>query len=144
MFPIGAASGGEPASTWMRSISSSTSSSRPPALRARSSRSAAATTAAGGVRRAARAANPRRSGGGGEGRGGGLAARRGDRDRRQERRRRQVAEMLVDEVGRPPQRLLVDSGVEAEADERLGCGLARDAVCGKRDGIDGARDQVGT
>ena len=51
--------------------------------------------------------------------------------------------MLVDELGRPPDRLDVDSGVVADPGQRLGERLARDPVRGECDRVDGAADQVG-
>ena len=57
-----------------------------------------------------------------------LVLGRADGDPRRERRDRLVADVLVDEVGRLPERGDVDAGVEAEPGERLRERLARDAV----------------
>ena len=54
--------------------------------------------------------------------------RRADGDPRRERRDRRVADVLVDEVGRLPERVDVDARVEPEPGERLGERLAGDAV----------------
>ena len=51
--------------------------------------------------------------------------------------------MLVDEVGRLPERVDVDAGVEADAAQRLGERLARDAVQGERERVDRAGDELG-
>ena len=72
-----------------------------------------------------------------------LPPRRPHGDPRQQRRRGRVAEVLVDEVGRLPEHVLVDAGVEPEPGERLRGRLGRDAVRGERDRIDGAGDQIG-
>ncbi len=120
MCPIGAASGGEPASMRTRSISVSTSSRRPPAFRDRSATSAAVTIATGILRLAARTAIRGRSGVTGC-----------------------VADVLVHEVGGIPEDVLVDAGVESEPHERLSGGLGRDAMRCERDRVDGAGDQVG-
>ena len=53
-----------------------------------------------------------------------------------------VADVLVDEVGRLPERLDVHTGVEPEPGERLRDTLPGDAVQRERDGIDRGRDQV--
>ena len=74
--------------------------------------------------------------------GGQLAPRRAHGDARQERRDRHVADVLVDEVGRLPERVDVDAGVVADARERRRQRLGRDAVRRERDRVDGAGDQV--
>ncbi len=51
-----------------------------------------------------------------------------------------VADVLVDEVGRLPQRVDVDAGVEPDAAERLGERLARDPMQRQRERVDRARD----
>ena len=66
-----------------------------------------------------------------------------DGDARRERRHRLVADVLVDEVGRPPERVDVDAAVEPEPLERARERLAGDAVERQRDRVDGARDEVG-
>ena len=63
-------------------------------------------------------------------------------DARHERRHELVADVLVDEVGRLPERVDVDAGVEARAGERLGERLARDAVQRERERVDRARDEL--
>ena len=54
-----------------------------------------------------------------------LAPRRAHRDARQERADRHVADVLVDELGRPPDRLDVDAGVVPDPGEGLRERLAR-------------------
>ena len=66
-----------------------------------------------------------------------------DGDPRRERRDRLVADVLVDDLRGLPERVDVDARVEAEAGERLRERLARDAVDGERDRIDGARREIG-
>jgi hypothetical protein len=63
-------------------------------------------------------------------------------DPRRERRHRLVADVLVDQVGRLPQRAHVDARVEPQAAKRLGQRLARDAMQRQRHRVDSARDQV--
>ena len=104
-WPIGEASGGEPVSARIRSSSSSTSSSRSPAPSARSE----CVDPADDARRQ-------------------VVLRREHGDARHERRHELVADVLVDEVGRLPERVDVDAGIEPDAGERLGERLARDAV----------------
>ena len=121
IWPIGDASGGQPASARTRPTSASTSSSRSPAAWARRWRSSAATSPAGRSCSAAR-----------------------DGDPRSERHDRLVADVLVDEVAGLPERFDVDTGrrrrgPSSDSRERL----ARDAVEGQRERIDGAGDQVG-
>ena len=65
------------------------------------------------------------------------------RDPRRERRDRLVADVLVDEVGRAPERGHVDAGVEPEPGERLRDALAGDAVEREREREDRAGDEVG-
>ena len=60
-----------------------------------------------------------------------------------ERRHRLVADVLVDEVGGPPERVDVDAGRQAEAVERVGDRLAGRAVEDERDRVDRGGDQVG-
>ena len=120
MCPIGAASGGEPASTRTRSISVEH-----------------LVEPAAGVARAQLDVGRR------DDRDRHLPPRRANGDPRQERRRRRVADVLVDEVGGLPEHVLVDAGVEPEPGERLRGGLGRDAMRRERDRVDGAGDQVG-
>ena len=68
--------------------------------------------------------------------------RRADGDARRERRDGLVADVLVDEIRRLPQRRDVDAGVEAHAGERLAERLARDAVQRQREREHRARDQL--
>ena len=63
-------------------------------------------------------------------------------DPRRERRHRLVPDVLVDEVGRAPQRLDVHAWVKPEPRERRGHRLSRDAVHGQRNRVDRAGDQV--
>ncbi len=63
-------------------------------------------------------------------------------DARHERSHELVADVLVDEVGRLPERVDVDAGVEPDPAERLGERLARDPVQGQRKRIDRAGDEL--
>ncbi len=65
------------------------------------------------------------------------------RDARDERAHDLVADVLVHEVGRLPEHVDVDAGIEADAAQRLGERLARDAVEGERERIDRAGDELG-
>ena len=62
-------------------------------------------------------------------------------DPRRERRHRLVADVLVDELRRLPERVDVDAGVEPEPGERRRERLAGDAVERERDRVDGAGDR---
>ena len=70
-------------------------------------------------------------------------ARRLHRDAWHERSHELVADVLVEEVGRLPQRLDVDARAEARAFERLGQRLARDPVQRQRERIDRAGEELG-
>ena len=71
-----------------------------------------------------------------------VVARREHGDARHERSHELVADVLVDEVGRLPERVDVDAGVEPDAAERLRERLARDAVQGQRERVDRAGDEL--
>ena len=64
-------------------------------------------------------------------------------DPRSERRDRLVADVLVDELRCLPERVDVDTGVEAEAGEGPRDRLARHPMDRERDRVDSAGDQVG-
>ena len=64
------------------------------------------------------------------------------RDARGERGHRLIADVLVDEVGAPPERGDVDAGAQAEAVERIRERLARGAVEDERDRVHRGGDQV--
>ena len=72
-----------------------------------------------------------------------LALRRPHREAWPERRHRSVADVLVDELGGPPEDVEVDAGVKADPPQRLRGGLGRDTQERKRHRVHGARDQVG-
>jgi len=65
-----------------------------------------------------------------------------DGDARRERCDRLVADVLVDEIGRLPERGDVDARVEAHAGERLRQRLTRNAVQREREREDRAGDQL--
>ena len=67
-----------------------------------------------------------------------------DREARRVRRHDLVADVLVDEVGRLPEPVDVDAGVEAHPGERGRQRLAGDTVERERNRVDGAGDQVGS
>ena len=71
-----------------------------------------------------------------------VVARREHGDARHERSHELVADVLVDEVGRLPERVDVDAGIEPDAAERLGERLARDAVERQRERVDRAGDEL--
>ncbi len=120
IWPIGAASGGEPdLAADLRELLE-TSSSRSPAACARRLASIPATSPAGSRYSAARTATRGASG-----------------------VDRLVADVLVDDLRRLPERGDVDAGVETEAVERLRERLAGDAVHREGDGVDRARCEVG-
>jgi hypothetical protein len=71
-----------------------------------------------------------------------LAPRRPHGDARQQRADRHVADVLVDKLGRVPDRVHVDPGVMADAGERSRERLGADPVRRQRDRVDRAPDEV--
>src|SRR5579862_78555 len=72
-----------------------------------------------------------------------LALRGTDRDAGHEPRHRHIADVLVDDVGRPPERVRIDFGVEPDTLERRRSSLRRDSMDGEGDRVHGAGDQIG-
>ena len=64
------------------------------------------------------------------------------RDSGSERRDRLVAEVLVDQIGGPPDRVDVDARVQSQPGQRRRHRLPRDPVHRERDRVDGAGDQI--
>jgi len=68
---------------------------------------------------------------------------RAHRHPRRQRGHGLVADVLVDDIGRLPQPLQVDSGVEPDPGKRLRDRFGPDPVHGQRDGIHRGGDHVG-